>query len=141
MYKYCSIDYPVFCHPSCTSVLYQLSIITIIYFIIGVKSCSPTFLVAISANCRPPSHQLILCILHFSPFLTKFIILEMCLVCLVSLPLLVIHIADLLSKTIRGAFYNTISGYLFNNSLINILKCAKAITLVHAELYSLSTLD
>ena len=69
--KSCSIGYPLFCHLSCKSVLSQLSSLTIIYFIPGVKSCSPTFLVAISANCRPPSHQSIFFILHFSSFLTK----------------------------------------------------------------------
>ena len=57
IHKYCSIDYPVLCHPSCASVMYQLSSLTIIYFIIGVKSFSPTFSVAISKNYRPPSHQ------------------------------------------------------------------------------------
>ena len=92
----CYIDYLVFCHHSCTIVLYQLSSLTIIYFIIGVKSLSPTFLVAMSANCRPPSHQSILWILQFYPFLNKLFILAMCLVCLVSLPFLSIHIADLL---------------------------------------------
>ena len=46
---------------------------------LGVRTGSLTFLVPMSANCRPPSHQSILCILHFSPFLTKFVILAMCL--------------------------------------------------------------
>ena len=78
----------VFFHPSCTSVLSQFSSLTIIYFILGVLSVSLTFLVPMSANYRPPSHQSIFCILHFSPFLTKFILLAMCLVCLVSLPFL-----------------------------------------------------
>ena len=53
----CSIDYPILCHPSYTSVLYQLSSLTIIYLILGVKSCSPTLLVKMYFNCRPPSHQ------------------------------------------------------------------------------------
>ena len=61
----CSTYYPVFCHPSCTRVLYQLSILIIIYFILGVKSGSSTLLLAMSDNFRPPSHQSILCILHF----------------------------------------------------------------------------
>ena len=64
----------------------QFSSLTIIYFILGVKSGSLTFLVPMSANCRPPSHQSILCILHFSPFLKKCILLAICLVCFVSLP-------------------------------------------------------
>ena len=82
----------------------RLSILTIIYLIIGVRSGSLKFLVPMSANCRPPSHQSILCILHFSPFLTKFILLEMCMVCLVYLPFLAIHIADILSKTMKRSF-------------------------------------
>ena len=72
----CYINYPVFCHPCCTSVISHLSSLTMIYFILGFKLFSPTFLVEISANFRPPSHQSILWILHFYPFLTKFILLE-----------------------------------------------------------------
>ena len=94
-----------------------------------------------SANCRPPSHQSIFCILHFSPFLTKFILLAMCLVCLVSLPLLAMYIADLLYKTIKVFSSGTMYGSLFNNLWINILKCAKAIPTVYAELYSLYAPD
>ena len=52
---------------------------------------------------------------HLSPFLTKFILLEMFLVCLVSLPFLAIHTSDLLSNIIRGASSGTIYGSLFNN--------------------------
>ena len=98
------------------SFLYQLSILTIIYLILGVKSGSPTFLVAMSDNHRPPSLQSILCILHFSPLITKCNLLAMCLVCLVSLPYLVIHTSDLISKTIRASSSGTIYGSLFNNS-------------------------
>ena len=65
---------------------------------------------AVSANCRPPSYQSILCILDFFTFLTKSIILAICLVCLVSLPFLAMHRADLLSKTIKGASSGTMSG-------------------------------
>ena len=64
----------------------------------------------------------------------------MCLVCLLSFPLLYIHTSDLLSNIIRGAAYGTIFGSLVNNSLINILKCSKEIPAVHAALYSLPTL-
>ena len=74
----CSIDYPVSCHPSCTIVLSQLSSLTVIYFILGVKSLSPTLLVLMYTNCRPPSHQSILCIFQFSLFLTKCTLLEIC---------------------------------------------------------------
>ena len=96
-------EYPVLYHPSWTSVLSQFLSLTIIYFILGVKSGSHTFLVPMSANCRPPSHQSILCILHFSPVLTKCILLAICLVCLLSLPFLAMQIADLLSKTIKSS--------------------------------------
>ena len=41
----------------------------------------------------------------------------------------------------KGDPYGTMSGSFFNNSLINILKYAKAIPVVHAELYSLYALD
>ena len=57
------------------------------------------------------------------------------------LPLLAMHIADLLSKKIKGDSSETMSGYLFNNSLIKILKCDKSIPAVHAALYSLYALD
>ena len=110
----------------------QCLFITVIYFILGVKSCPPTFLVAIYANCRLPSHQSILYILHFSPFLKEIVLLAKCLVWLVSLPFLAIHIVDLLSKTIRGASSGTMSGYLLKFSWFNILKYAKAIPAVHA---------
>ena len=123
------------------SVLYQLSSLTIIYYILGVKSVSPKFLASMSANCRPHSHQSILCILHVSPLLTKCIIVVMWLIFLVSLPFIAIHITHLLYKTIRGASYGTISGSLFNNSWINTLKFAKAISAVHYSLNSLLALD
>ena len=132
--NYCSIDNTVLCHPYFISVMSQLSSITIINFILAVKPGSQIFLVAMSANCRPPSHQSILYILHFSPFLTKYILHEIYLVCLLYLPLLAIHIEDLLYNTTRGAFSWTIHGSLFNNLWIKILKCAKAIPSVHAAL-------
>ena len=64
----------------------------------------------------------------------------MCLVCLVSLQLLAIHIADLPPNIIIGASSVTISGSLFNNSLINNLDFAKVAPEVHASLYLLSGL-
>ena len=134
-------DYPVSSHPSCTSFIYQLSSLTIIYFILGLKSFSPTFLVAMSVNCRSPSNQSILCILHFSQFLIKCTPILMCLVCLVSLPLLSIQKTYFLSNIIRGASSVNVSGSLFNNSWINILKCDKYIPEVHATLYSLYAPD
>ena len=136
-----STDYPVSFHLCCTSVLYQLSILTMIYIILGFELLSPIFLVAISTNCRPASHQSILCILDFSPFLTKCTVLEMCIICLVSLSLLAIHIADLISNIIRCASSISIYGSFFYNSFINILIFSKAISVVQAALYSLSELD
>ena len=62
--------------PSYTSALSQFSSLTIIYFILGVRSVSLTLLVPMSANFRPPSHQLILCILHFYPFLNNALSLQ-----------------------------------------------------------------
>ena len=103
--KYCSIDYPVLCHPSCTRVLSQLSSLTIIYFILSVKLGSPTFLIAVYANCGTLSHQSLFCILHFYPFLNKCILLAMCIVCLLSLPFLAIHISELLSRHISRGRY------------------------------------
>ena len=88
----CCVYYPVFCHPSCTIVMSQLSSLTIIYFILVVKSCSSTFLVAMSANYRPPSHQSFLCIFQFSPFLAKLFLLAICHVCFLYLPFLAMHI-------------------------------------------------
>ena len=106
----------VFYHPSCASIMSQLLSLTIIYFILGVRSGSITLLVPMSSNFRPPSHQSILCLFHFYPFLTKCIILEICLVCLISLPFLAMHIADVLFKTIKGYFSGNMAGSLFNNS-------------------------
>ena len=90
---------------------------------------------------QTPSHQSILRIFHFSPFLKKCIILAMCLVCLVSLKLLAIHISYLPSKTTKGASSGTMYGYLLRNSWIDMMKCAKSIPAVHASLYSLFALD
>ena len=121
--------------------MYHLSSLTIIYFILLVHLVSPTFLVEMSDNCRPPSHQPILFVLYFYPFLTKYILLAMRLVCLISLPFLAIHIAYLLSKTISGSYPGIMSGSLLNSSFINILNCAKSITAVHDVLYSVFAID
>ena len=140
VYNSCSTYYHVYCHPSCTDVLYQLSSITMIYFILGFKSFSSTLLVPLSNNWSPPSYQSILKILQFLPSLKKCTLLSMCLVCLVYLPLLAINTADLLSNIIRRASYGTISVSLSKNSLINILKCGKSITAVNDAVYSFSSL-
>ena len=141
IYNYCSTEYPVSGHPSCESVIYKLSRFKMMYFILGFKSCSPTFLVAKSINCRPPSNQPILWYLHFSPFLTKGTLLAMCLVWLLYLSLLAIHTVNLLSNIIRGDSSGTIYWSLFNNSWINILKGAKSIPPVHAVFYSLYAIE
>ena len=65
MHNYYFIYYPIFCHPYCSSVISQFFSLTIIHFILGVISGSLTFLVPMSANCRPLSHQSILCIFYF----------------------------------------------------------------------------
>ena len=112
-----------------------------IYFVLLFKPFSPTFLVVMYANFRPPSHQSILCIFHLLPFLTKCILLEIYPVCLLSLPFLSIHTAYLISSIIRWDSYGTIFGYLFKNSFINILKFVKVIPAVHFVLYSLYALE
>ena len=137
----CSTYSYVYCNPSCTGVIYQLSSLTTIYFIMGFKSFSPTFLVEILYQLQTSFTPVNLLQFIFSPFLTKCTLLEMCLVCLVVLPLLVIHTEDLLSNIIRGDASGTIYVSLFNNSWINILKCDKKIPAIHAALYSLYVLD
>ena len=67
--------------------------------------------------------------------------MEMCLVCLVSLPFLSIHTSGLQSNILRGACSGITSGYLFKNSLFRIMKCARAIPEVHATFNSLYALD
>ena len=79
--------------------------------------------------------------MHFVRYGEKCNLLAICMLCLVSLPVLAMHIEDLPSKTIKGASYGNMSGSYFSNSRINILKCAKAIPAMHAALYSLSPLD
>ena len=64
IHNYCSTDYPLFCHPSCTSVMHQFLRLIMIYFIMGFKPFSSKLLVAMSSNCRSPSRQSILCILQ-----------------------------------------------------------------------------
>ena len=138
----CSIYYPVICHPSFTCIMSQLSSLTMTYFILGYKSFSPTFLVSLSDNFRrPPSHLSILWIFQFSPFLTKCTHLSVWLVCLISLTFLAINIENLLYNIGRGYSSGTISGSLFRNSWINILKCANSIPAVYALLYSLYAID
>ena len=51
--------------------------------------------------------------MHFLRNGEKCNLLAMCLVCLVSLPFLALHIADLLSKTIKVASSGTMSVSLF----------------------------
>ena len=93
------------------------------------------------ASFIPPSQHTVLGKFHSSPFLTKLIILEICLVCLVFLPLLAINIADFIYNIIIGTFYGTTYVPLFNKLLFSILTFARAIPEVHTALYSLSALD
>ena len=119
----------------------QLSSLTIEYPNIGFNVSSLKLLVPISFSCRPPPHHTILYKLHSSPFLRKWILLEICLVCLVYLPLLAIYTADLPYNIMRGACYGTTSRSLFRNSLFITLKCTRDIPAVYTELYQLSALD
>ena len=120
---------------------FQWSILTTAYPNIGFNSSHLILLVPVSSNCRPLSHHAILCRCHYSKFRSKWILLEMFLLCLVSLPLFTIHTYHLLCNIIRGACSGTTSVSLFSMSLCSILKCARDIPTVHDKLYSLSTLD
>ena len=113
----------------------QLLSITIVYSNLGFNSFYQTLLVQIFENFRPTSQHIVFCRFHSSPVLTKYILLEMCLVCLVSLILLAIHVADLLSNIMRGDSPRTISGSFFISSLFIILKCGNAILSLIASLY------
>ena len=63
----------------------------------------------------------------------------MFLVCLLSLPFLSINTDYLLSNLMRVVCSGTMSVSLFVNSSFIILKCDRAIPVVHAELCSLSS--
>ena len=108
-------------------VLCQLSSLTILYPNIVWNSYPLPLLVPMSDKCRPLSYQNVLCRLHSSPFIKKCILLEMCLVCLVSLPLLSIHTSDLLSNIMRGAYCGNTYVSLSTNLIIIILNFASAV--------------
>ena len=91
------------CYVSCKS-------LTTAYTNLGFNSSSLTLLVPMSEKCRLPSHHTFLCIFHSSPFFTKWILLEILMVCLVYLPLLAIHKYALLSNILRGACSGTTYG-------------------------------
>ena len=130
--------YPI---TSLVQVFFQFSSLTIAYHNIGFNSYSLTVLVKKFDSCRPPSHHTVLCSLHSSSFITKWILLSMCLVRLVYLQFLAMHIADLLSNITRGDCYVTTYVSLFRKSLFGILKCYRSIPELHATLYSLLSLD
>ena len=117
--------------------LFQLSSLTIVYPNLGFNSYYLTLMVLIFVSFIPPSHHTVLWKLQYSPFLKELVLLEICLVCLVYLPLSAMQIADFLSNLIKDAFFGTTYVSLFKNSLFIILECASAIYAVHAELYSL----
>ena len=127
-----SLIWQVFC---------QLSSFTISYTNLGFNSSSQTVLVIISSSCKTPPYHTVLWKFHSSPFHTKCIPLEICLVCLVYLPLISMHRADLPFNIMRCSCYGTTYGSMFNNSILGILKCSRSITVVHAALYSLLALD
>ena len=117
----------------------RLSSLTIVYSNLVFNSSSITFFSPISDDFRPPSYHNFLYKLNALQFLTKCILLQMCLICLVSLPFLFIH-TKFISNMIRGAYSGTTSGYLFISSLFSIMMCANSIPAVHATLYSISEL-
>ena len=108
----------------------QLSSLTIVYSSIVFNYSSLTLFVPISDNCRPTSHNTVLCIFHFSSFLTKYILLVMCLIYLVLLTLLAMHTSDLINVS-RDACYGYIYVHLFISSLFRIMKCDRDITEVN----------
>ena len=126
---------------SLLKVFCRFSSLTIAYHNLGLNSSCLPFLVLMSTNVRPISHHTFLCIFHYSPFITKRILLETCMVCLVSLPLLSRHKDDLLSNIMRGYCSGITSESLFMISFFIILKCARDIPALHDVLYLLSVLD
>ena len=122
-------------------VLCTFSSLTIAYPNLGFNSSSLMFLVPMSSNYRSTLYHTVLCIFNSSPFSIECIILEICLLCLVSLPFLATNKDDLLSNIMRGACYGTTSGSLFRNSIFSILNFSRSINKVHATLYSLSSHD
>ena len=114
---------------------------TIAYPNLGFDSSYLALLVPMSANFRPHSHHTVLWKFHSSLFITKFILIAIFLVCLMSLLFLSINTDYLISNIIISACSGTIYGYLFANSFFSILSCSGSIPVVHATLYSLSTLD
>ena len=122
-------------------VLFQLSSLTIAHHNLGFNSSYLTLLVPMSSSCRPTSHHTVFWILKYSPFLTKCIVLEMCMVYFLFLSFLAIHTYDLLSNIIKGACYGNTYVSLFRNSLFSILDYTRAIPAVNPVLYSLSALD
>ena len=122
----------MFCQFSSLSILYPN-----LLFILS----SLTFLVSVSYDCKPPPHHTVLWIFYSLSFITKCILLEMCLACLMSLIFLAIHTSDLLSNMIIGACYGATYVYLFISSLFINMKCDNAIPSVYIIFYSLSSLD
>ena len=103
--------------------LCQFSSLTIAYPNIVLNSSSLALLVQMYASFRTPSHHTVLWKLHSSPFLTKWILLEICLVFLVYLQLFSIQIDDLLSIIMSVSCSGTTHESLFKNQLFRILQC------------------
>ena len=99
-------------------VICSFSSLTIAYTNLLFNSYSLTFLVTMSDNCIPPSHHTVLCKIHSLQFLTKWILLEICIVCFVYLPLLSTYTDYLISNITRSDCYGTTSGYLFIRSFL-----------------------
>ena len=112
----------------------QFSMLSIEYPNLGFNSYSLTFFVPMYTSCRTPLHHTTMWKFHSSPYITKCILLEMCLVCLVLSTFVAIHSAGCISNIMRGAFSGTIFGSLFRYSLFSTLKFDRSIPTVHAAL-------
>ena len=102
----------------------KLSSINIEYPNLGFNSSFLELFLLMSSSCIPPSHNTVWCKLHYSQFITKWNSLEMYLVCLVSLPLLSMYIADFLSIIMRCGCYGNRYVPLLKNALFSILEYA-----------------
>ena len=94
---------------------HRLSSLTIAYPNLGFNSSSLKYLVQMYVSSIPTSNYTVLRRLYYSPSTTKWILLEIFLVCLVFSSSLSEHTADFLSNITRGACYRTTYGSLFRN--------------------------
>ena len=121
-------------------VLCQFSGLKIAYPNLAFNPYSLTFLVPMSANCRPPSYHTFFQISLFTIYHKVNSSVHVSGV-FGAMPILAFHTADFLSNIIIGACYGTTSGSFFISLLLIILECSRSIPVVHASLYSLLELD